>query len=59
MKLKLLALGPWAISITMFAAGVVLATSAYADSSRPPQIPKCNTKIGTLAVDEAQTANPW
>jgi len=32
-------------------------TAAYADTNQPPQIPTCDKKIGTLAVNEPQ--DPW
>src|ERR1700688_4491075 len=40
---------------TAIAAATV--TAAYADNNQPPQIPTCDKKIGTLAVNEPQ--DPW
>src|SRR6202047_4659153 len=34
-----------------------IVTAAYADTNQPPQIPTCDKKIGTLAVNEPQ--DPW
>lgn len=43
--------------IAVTAAATVTVTAAYADTSQPPQIPTCDKKIGTLAVNEPQ--DPW
>jgi hypothetical protein len=45
------------IAVTATAAATVTMTAAYADTSQPPQIPTCDKKIGTLAVNEPQ--DPW
>ncbi len=45
------------IAATATAAATVSATAAYADTSQAPQIPICDKKIGTLAVNEPQ--DPW
>jgi hypothetical protein len=39
------------------AATAAAVTAAYADTNQPPQIPTCDKKIGTLAVNEPQ--DPW
>ena len=45
----------------MLCAGVLplLISPAKADNSQPPEIPTCDRKIGTLAVSEPETQNPW
>jgi hypothetical protein len=45
------------IAVTATAAATVTVTAAYADTTQPPQIPTCDKKIGTLAVNEPQ--DPW
>ena len=42
-------------AVTAIAAAAV--TAAYADTSQAPQIPTCDKKLGTLAVNEPQ--DPW
>jgi len=39
------------------AATAAAVTAVYADTNQPPQIPTCDKKIGTLAVNEPQ--DPW
>ena len=46
---------PLLAAVTAIAAATV--TAAHADTSQPPQIPTCDKKIGTLAVNEPQ--DPW
>ncbi|HET8554854.1 MAG TPA: CsgG/HfaB family protein [Rhodanobacteraceae bacterium] len=58
MKMRALARRAWAGS-SVFVAGVCLSAAAWAGSSAPPQIPRCNAKIGTLAVREPQNGNQW
>src|SRR5258706_12455233 len=41
--------------VTVTAAAIV--TAAHADTSQAPQIPTCDKKLGTLAVNEPQ--DPW
>ena len=41
-------------TVAVTAAAIV---TAYADTSQPPQIPTCDKKLGTLAVNEPQ--DPW
>jgi hypothetical protein len=45
------------IAATATAAATVAVGAAYADTAQPPQIPVCDKKIGTLAVNEPQ--DPW
>ena len=48
---------PWAW-VMLLVAGILAASTAFADSGTP-QIPTCSRKIGTLAVHDPQTTNPW
>jgi hypothetical protein len=43
--------------IAATAAAALTVTAAYADTNQAPQIPTCDKKIGTLAVNEPQ--DPW
>jgi Curli production assembly/transport component CsgG len=46
---------PLLAAVTVIAAATM--TAAHADTSQAPQIPTCDKKIGTLAVNEPQ--DPW
>ncbi len=58
MNVRFLCRSPW-LTLALIAGGVLTATSCYAGSGSSPQIPKCSSKIGTLAVDEPASVNPW
>ncbi|MGN6788774.1 MAG: CsgG/HfaB family protein [Rhodanobacteraceae bacterium] len=58
MKKRALAGRAWA-GLSVFVGGVCLSLAAWAGSNAPPQIPRCNAKIGTLAVREPQNGNQW
>lgn len=47
------------LALALMGGGVLSATTCYAGSGSAPQIPQCARKIGTLAVDEPKTGNPW
>lgn len=47
------------IALLAVGGGVLVASAACADSSAPPQMPRCSSRIGTLAVQEPQTGNQW
>ncbi|HJR12461.1 MAG TPA: hypothetical protein VJ833_01010, partial [Rhodanobacteraceae bacterium] len=39
--------------------GIFIASAAGANSNAQPQMPRCNSRIGTLAVQEPQNGNQW
>ena len=39
--------------------GIFVASAAFASSNAQPQMPRCNSRIGTLAVQEPQNGNQW
>ena len=41
------------------AGGMLFASASWAGSDAPPQMPRCNARIGTLAVREPQNGNNW
>ncbi len=43
-------------ALALASGSMAIASHAQADSSQPPQIPTCDKKIGTLAVQEPQNA---
>ncbi len=38
---------------------ILSASTGHAGSNAQPQIPHCNSRVGTLAVQEPQNGNPW
>src|SRR5579859_2031572 len=46
-----------AVAVTATVTTIAAVTAARADTSQPPQIPTCDKKLGTLAVNEPQ--DPW
>jgi len=59
MKIKAPAVNPWA-GFAVLAGGILFASASWAGSSdQPPQMPRCNARIGTLAVREPQNGNNW
>src|SRR5690348_15238172 len=58
MKNRALGGNPWA-GLLMLAGGVLFTSASWAGSDQPPQMPRCNAKIGTLAVREPQNGNQW
>lgn len=58
MKLRKVGIRIWA-GMTVVAAGVVMASTSWAGSDAPPQIPRCSHRIGTLAVREPDNGNQW
>lgn len=41
------------------AGGMLVASTSFAGSNAQPQMPRCSSKIGTLAVQEPQSGNQW
>lgn len=58
MKTRVLGITTWA-GLLAFAGGILLTSASRADSSPPPQVPRCSHKIGTVAVQEPDTGNHW
>ncbi len=58
MKINALGANPWA-GLLMLAGGLLATSASYAGSDAQPQMPRCNNKIGTLAVREPQNGNAW
>ena len=47
------------VGLLAIGGGVFLASAARASSDAQPQMPRCNSRIGTLAVQEPQNGNQW
>ena len=58
MKIKAPGVNPWA-GAALLAGGILLTSASWAGSDQPPQMPRCNARIGTLAVREAPNGNQW
>ena len=58
MKIRALGARSWS-GLLALAGGVLLTSASWAGSDQPPQMPRCNAKIGTLAVREPQNGNNW
>ncbi|TAN06339.1 MAG: peptidoglycan-binding protein [Rhodanobacteraceae bacterium] len=58
MKTRVLGITAWA-GLLVFAGGILLSSTGWADSAPPPQIPRCSHKIGTVAVQEPDNGNRW
>lgn len=58
MNIRALGGNPWA-GLLVLASGVLFTPASWAGSDQPPQMPRCNARIGTLAVREAQNGNQW
>ncbi len=41
------------------AGGMLVASTSFAGPNAQPQMPRCSSKIGTLAVQEPQSGNQW
>ena len=48
---------PYRRLVLLLAAVTATMTAVHADTSQAPQIPTCDKKLGTLAVNEPQ--DPW
>lgn len=48
----------WVGAVLMIA-GAMVATAGRAEKTPEPQLPHCSAPIGTLAVHEPQSQNPW
>lgn len=59
MKIHALGSNPWAGLLLLAGGFLIIAGPAVAGSDAQPQIPRCSNKIGTVAVHEPQTGNPW
>lgn len=59
MKIRALGSNSWAGMLVLAGGFLILAGPAFAGSDAQPQIPRCSSKIGTVAVHEPQTGNPW
>lgn len=58
MKIKAPGVNPWA-GAALLVGGILLTSASWAGSDQPPQMPRCNARIGTLAVREAPNGNQW
>ena len=58
MKIRALGVNPCA-GLLVLASGFFAAPVSYAGSDAQPQIPRCGSPIGTLAVHEPQSGDPW
>ncbi|HJU26079.1 MAG TPA: CsgG/HfaB family protein, partial [Rhodanobacteraceae bacterium] len=58
MKIRALGANPWA-GLLLLAGGILAVPTAWAGSDQPPQMPRCSSRIGTLAVREPQNGNQW
>ena len=58
MKTRVLGTNRWS-GLLVLAGGMLFASASWAGSDAPPQMPHCNSRIGTLAVQEPQTGNQW
>src|SRR5690242_3702876 len=47
------------IGLLVVGGGVLVASEGFASSNAQPQMPRCNSRIGTLAVQEPQNGNQW
>ncbi|HEY8229277.1 MAG TPA: hypothetical protein VIG31_02380, partial [Rhodanobacteraceae bacterium] len=47
------------IGLLVLGGGVFTVSAGYASSNAQPQMPRCNSRIGTLAVQEPQNGNQW
>src|SRR6185312_10423312 len=47
------------IGLLLVGGGVLVASEGFASSNAQPQMPRCNSRIGTLAVQEPQNGNQW
>lgn len=59
MKIRALGSNSWTGMLLLAGGLVIIATPAFAGSDAQPQIPRCSSRIGTVAVREPQTGNPW
>ncbi|MEO6969065.1 MAG: hypothetical protein ABI132_11525 [Rhodanobacteraceae bacterium] len=58
MKINVLGANPWT-GLLVLAGGILATSASYAGSDAQPQMPRCNSRIGTLAVHEPQNGNVW
>ena len=58
MKIRVLGAKGWT-GWLLLAGGILFAPASWAASDAPPEIPQCNHKIGTVAVQEADNGNRW
>lgn len=58
MKIRMLGAKSWT-GWLLLAGGILVAPASWADSDAPPEIPHCTHKIGTVAVQEADSGNRW
>ncbi|HEX5489226.1 MAG TPA: CsgG/HfaB family protein [Rhodanobacteraceae bacterium] len=47
------------LGLLVLAGGLSIAPASDAASSQQPQMPRCSSRIGTLAVQEPQSGNAW
>ena len=58
MKIRVLGANPWT-GMLLLAGGIFASSACWAHSDQPPQMPRCSSRIGTLAVHEPQSGNNW
>jgi len=47
------------LCLLTIAGGMLVASTSFAGPDAQPQMPRCSSKIGTLAVQEPQSGNQW
>lgn len=47
------------LCLLTIAGGMLVASTSFAGPSEQPQMPRCSSRIGTLAVQEPQNGNQW
>lgn len=58
MKIRALGSNPWT-GLWLLAGVFLMAGPAFAATDAQPQLPHCSSRIGTVAVNEPQSGNPW
>lgn len=58
MKIRALGANPWT-GLLVLTGGIFVTSASWAGSDAQPQMPRCNSRIGTLAVHEPQNGNNW